>query len=46
VATTFAAAGLAWASWLYFAAGNVILAAIVGAASVVVGAMAWLLLRR
>ena len=46
VATTFAAAGLAWASWLYFAAGNVILAAIVGAASVVGGAMAWLLLRR
>lgn len=44
--TAFAAAGLAWAAWLFFAAANPILAAIVAAASVVGGAMSWLLLRR
>lgn len=46
IATTVAAAGLAWSSWLFFAAGNAILAAIVAAAGLVGGAMAWLLLRR
>ncbi|MBM3973022.1 MAG: hypothetical protein FJ301_02850 [Planctomycetes bacterium] len=46
MAMAFAAAGLAWSSWLFFAAGNPILAAIVAAAALVGGAMVWLLLRR
>jgi hypothetical protein len=46
VSTLFAAAGIGWASWLIGAAHNVILGGIVAAASVVGGAMGWLLLRR